>query len=223
MELIRYSRVIRRRWWLVVGLLLVVGLVSLLTYDWSPQAIYACSFRFNVGLAPVAPDGAEYRYDPLGVWTASEYLMDDLASAVRGRAFAERVAERLGAEHSGLVGRVGATTEHRVLTVSILWEDAAQLADIANAAVSVLQEEGAQFVGAVGKAELALRLIDPPVVSPVGPSLRQKLDLPLRMGLATITGVAGAFLLDYLDTSVRGREEVEALGIQVLAQIPRHR
>jgi capsular polysaccharide biosynthesis protein len=38
-----------------------------------------------------------------------------------------------------------------------------------------------------------------------------------------VTGVAGAFLLDYLDASVRGQEEIEALGIQVLAQIPRHR
>jgi capsular polysaccharide biosynthesis protein len=223
MELLRYWKVIRRRWWLVASLLLVVGLLSAISYDWSPETTYACTFRFNVGLAPVAPSGAEYQYDPLGVWTASEYLMDDLASAVRGRAFAGRVAEQIGVDPASLAGRFGAATEHRVLTVSVSWADAAQLADIANAAVSVLQQEGAQFVGAAGSAEPVLRLIDPPAISPVGPSLRQKLDLPIRLGLAVVTGVAGAFLLDYLDASVRGQEEVEALGIPVLAQIPRHR
>ncbi len=223
MELVRYWDVIRRRWWLVAGLLVVVGAVSLATHNWSPEPRYACTFRFNVGLAPVPPDEAEYKYDPLGVWTASEYLMDDLASAVRGRAYAERVAERVGAADVSLAGRFGAATEHRVLTVSVGGQDAAQLADIANAAVAVLQEEAAQFVGAVGDGEPVLRLIDPPAISPVGPSLRQKLDLPIRLGLAVVTGVAGAFVLDYLDTSIRGREEVEAMGIQVLAQIPRHR
>jgi capsular polysaccharide biosynthesis protein len=223
MELVHYWKVIRRRWWLVASLFLVVGLLSALNYDWSPETTYACTFRFNVGLAPVAPSGAEYQYDPLGVWTASEYLMDDLASAVRGRAYAGRVAEQIGLDQASLAGRFGAATEHRVLTVSVGWSDAAQLADIANAAVTVLQEEGAQFVGAAGSAEPVLRLIDPPTVVPVGASLRQKLDLPIRLGLAIVTGVAGAFLLDYLDASVRGQEEVEALGIQVLAQIPRHK
>jgi len=223
MELVCYWNVIRRRWWLVAGLLLVVGLFSLVTHDWSPETSYTCSFRFNVGLAPIPPDEAEYKYDPLGVWTASEYLMDDLASAVRGRAYAERVVERMGAADVSLAGRFGAVTEHRVLTVSVAWGDAAQLADIANAAVWVLQQEAAQFVGAVGQAEPVLRLIDPPAIAPVGPSLKQKLDLPIRLSLAVVAGVAGAFLLDYLDMSIRGREEIEAMGIQVLAQIPRHR
>jgi hypothetical protein len=30
-----------------------------------------------------------------------------------------------------------------------------------------------------------------------------------------------AFLLDYLDDSVRGRPELEAMGITVLAEVPR--
>ena len=223
MELVSYWDIVRRRWWLVASLLAVVGVVSLVTRDWSPEPGYICTFRFNVGLAPVPPDAAEYKYDPLGVWTASEYLMDDLASAVRGRAYAERVAEWMGAADASLAGRFSAATEHRVLTVSVRGKDAGLLGDVANAAVAVLQEEAAEFVGAVGNAEPVLRLIDPPTVVPVGPSLRQRLDLPIRVILAVVTGVAGAFLLDYLDTSIRGHQEVEAMGIQVLAQIPRHK
>jgi hypothetical protein len=97
------------------------------------------------------------------------------------------------------------------------------LADIANAAVAVLEHEAAALVGPLGRARPSLRLIDSPVVVPVGPSLRNKLDVPIRLGLAVMAGLAGTFLLDYLDAAVRDRGEVEAMGISVLAQIPRHK
>ena len=84
MELIRYWQIVRRRWWLIVGLLALVAAGTLLTYDWSPPQMYAVSMRFSVGLDPVPPSDAEYTYDPLDIWRSSEYLMDDLASAVRG-------------------------------------------------------------------------------------------------------------------------------------------
>ncbi|MDY7041907.1 MAG: hypothetical protein SVX38_13705 [Chloroflexota bacterium] len=117
-------------------------------------------------------------------------------------------------------GAFSAATDHRVLTVSITWGDDAQLADIANAAVTVLEESSGALIGPLGDARPILRLIDPPVVFPVGRSLRQKLDIPLRLGLAVLAGVALTFLLDYLDTGLRDRAEVEALGLAVLGEIP---
>jgi hypothetical protein len=223
MELIRYWQIVRRRWWLTAALLIVVGGVSLVTYDWSPPQRYTTTFRFNVGLEPIPPPDAEYVYNPLDVWQTSEYFMDDLASAVRGADFARRVAGRLGEGGLHLAGAFGAATEHRVLMVWLTWEDAEQLARIANAAVAVLNEEASELVGPLGKTRSVLRLIDPPTVVPVGRSLKDKLDLPIRLGLALIVGIAGAFLLDYLDTSVHSHDEVEAMGISVLAHIPRHK
>jgi capsular polysaccharide biosynthesis protein len=223
MELIRYWQIVYKRWWLVGALLLIVGVVSLATYDWSPPQAFTTTFRLNVGLEPVPPPGAEYIYNPLDTWMSSEYLMDDLASAVRGADFARRVEARLDGESVNLAGRFGAATEHRALTVSVTWQDGEQLAQIANAAVAVLNEESRELVGPLGKAQPVLRLIEPPVILPVGRSLKDKLDIPIRLGLALVAGVAGAFLLDYLDTSVRSLDEVEALGIRILGQIPPHR
>jgi len=219
MELRLYWQIVWRRVWLVVALVGIVAVVTVVTYH-PPAPIYAATLRFNVGLLPVPPAGADYTYNPLDTWMASEYLMDDLASAVRGGAFAAAVQDRLGADAPHLAGAFGAATEHRVLTVSITWGDAAQLADIANATVAVLVEDSGDFVGPLGDARPVLRLIDPPVVFPVGRSLKQKLDIPLRLGLAFLAGVALTFLLDYLDTSLRDRAEVEALGLSVLGEIP---
>ena len=223
MELIRYAQIVWRRWWLVAGLLAVVAVGTLLTHDWSPPPHYTFGMRFSVGLEPVPPPDAEYTYNPLDVWRSSEYLMDDLASAVRGADFARRVAARLSEPVANLAGVFGAVTEYRVLTVSGQGPDDGQLAEIANAAAAVLYEEAAEMVGPLGDARPVLRLIDPPVVVPVGRGLRAKLDVPIRLGLALLAGVAGAFLLDYLERSVRGPDELEEMGISVLACIPRHR
>jgi len=223
MELIRYWRIVRRRWWLIVGLLALVAAGTLLTYDWSPPQMYVVTMRFNVGLDPVPPSDAEYTYDPLGIWRSSEYLMDDLASAVRGADFARRVAARLGDPGTNLAGVLGAATEFRVLTVSAHGPDEAQLVEIAAAATAVLNEEAAALVGPLGDARPVLRPIDPPVVVPMGRGLRDKLEIPIRLGLALLASVAGVFLLDYLDRSVRGPDELEAMDISVLAEIPRHR
>jgi capsular polysaccharide biosynthesis protein len=223
MELIRYWHIIRRRWWLIVALPAIVGAVSLLTYDWSPPQRFTSSLRFNVGLEPVPPPDAEYVYNPLDVWRAAEYLMDDLASAVRGADFARRVEARMAESGVNLAGAFSSATEYRVLTVSVQWGDAEQLARISNATVEVLNQEAGGLVGPLGDARPVLRLIDPPVVVSVGHSLRDKLDIPIRLGLALFAGVAGAFLLEYIDTSVRGRDELESMGISVLGQIPRHR
>jgi len=223
MELIQYWSIVRKRWWLPMALLLIVGVLSAVTYNWSPPKVYATTFRFNVGLAPSPPPDADYVYNPRDIWVSSEYLMDDLAAAVRGADFATRVSARLDEPSVNLAGRFGAATEHRVLTVSATWGDREQLVHIARAAVAVLNEEAQDLVGPLGQSQPVLRLIDPPVVVPVGRSLKDKLDIPIRLGLALLAGVGGAFLLHYLDATVHSATDLEAMGIEVLGHIPRTR
>jgi capsular polysaccharide biosynthesis protein len=45
----------------------------------------------------------------------------------------------------------------------------------------------------------------------------------IKLGLAVFVGVGLAFLWHYLDPTVHEAEELEALGWEVLARIPRHR
>jgi capsular polysaccharide biosynthesis protein len=49
-------------------------------------------------------------------------------------------------------------------------------------------------------------------------------EIGLRTLIGLIVGIGLAFLLDYLDTSVRSREEAEALlQLPILGEIPRSR
>jgi len=59
---------------------------------------------------------------------------------------------------------------------------------------------------------------------PLPPSLRAQLLGPaIRLALALGVGVGLALLWHYLDPTVREEGELEALGLRVLARIPRRR
>ena len=229
MELLQYWHIIWKRIWVVVLLLVVVGVASLAVYE-SPPATYQAAMRFTVGIVPENRPADEYGYDYYYTWVTSEYLADDLAEIVRGGVFAAAVqAQMLAAGDSEPVnpaGSISGSAKHRILTVTVTragGSDAVQeVGSIANAVAVVLQERSGEFFGQVAHNAAAadIALNDPPIVVPLPPGLTARLDLPLRLGLALLAGVALTFLLDYLDQTIRGRDELEELGLPVLGEIP---
>jgi capsular polysaccharide biosynthesis protein len=224
MELRQYWRIIYKRLWIVIALVAIV-LISSLAFRPKPPALYQTSVRFTVAVVPEARSGDYYAYDHYYAWMASEYFVDELTEIVGSEAFARAVSEGLAntgldLPAEALHGSMRADRKHRILTVHVTWEDQAQLVDIANAAARVLRRRGADFLGQLGTTEADIRLIDSPVVLPTARSLKDKLDLPIRLFLALLAGVALTFLLDYLDDTVRDRVEVEAMGLAVLGEVP---
>ncbi len=228
MELRAYWRIIIRRWWLPVGLAVLVGLLTLATQrPWQPRpAAYQATMRFNVGLQPERIPGV-YTYDRYYTMLTSEYLVDDLSEIVRSAAFTSEVSRQLASQGIKVPpAAIGAGTQpgklHRILTVSVTWGDEAQLRAIADAVAATLGQRSADFFGQFSAQEADIRLIDPPTVSAVARPAREQLDIPLRVLLALAAGIGLAFLLDYLDDSVRGAEELEGMGLAVLAEVPRY-
>ena len=230
MELREYWRILRRRWWIpavLVGLVLAFSLWQM--KPWQPRpATYAGSMRFLVGVMPAgAVDSAAY--DPrYYAWLTSEYLVDDFTEVVRSDLFTRNVSARLAAQEldlpAGLIQGSAATgKQHRIITLSFNWADREQLEGIAAAAAAELVENAADYFRQLGTDGAGVTLLDGPTVVVVGPGLREQLDLPLRLALALVVGIGLVFLLDYLDTSVRDRRELEMLGLSVLGEIPRHK
>lgn len=224
MELRQYWRIVRKRLWIVIVLVAIV-LVSSLVLRPERPALYQTSMRFTVGLVPESRSGDYYAYDRYYTWMSSEYLVDELTEIVGSEAFARAVSEELADSDldlpaGALHGSMGANRKHRILTLHITWGDQTQLREIADAAAKVLRERSADFLGQLGTTDADIHLIDPPVVLPAARSLKDKLDLPIRLFLALLAGVALTFILDYLDDTVRDQAEVEALGLAVLGEIP---
>ncbi len=227
MELRTYWKIMARRWWLPVGLALLVLIFTLaMQRPWQPRPVtYSATMRFNVGIQPERIPGV-YTYDRYYTMLTSEYLVDDMGEIVRSQAFAAEVSRRLAAQGITVpAGAIGASTQpgklHRILTVNVDWGDEAQLRAIAEAIAATMTEGSAAFFGQFSAEEADIRLIDPPAIGQVGRPAREQLDLPLRVLLALAAGIALAFLWHYLDATVRERDELEQMGLPVLGEIPR--
>lgn len=219
-----YWRIVTKRFWLVLALVSAV-LLSYALFRPASRTTYVASMRFVVGVRPETGSQDYYRYDRYYSWLTAEYLVDDLAEVVKSRAFAGDVASAAGVSVPvGVIqGATAAGKLHRVLSVSVTWGDAETLQRIANAVADTLRTRGHTYFGQLGTDEAVVSLIDPPAVAAIGPSLRQRLDLPLRLVLALAAGIALAFLADYVDDSVRGSAELAAMGVAILGEVPRHR
>ncbi len=226
MELRDYARVIWRYLWLIVALVVVVGVGSFI-FRAQPAPQYTASVRFTIGVN--APPATQVQgYDPiLTAYQASEYIRDDFVEIIQSDSFADDVnvtLVKMGA--SGITvnkGNISATVEkqRRLMSMSVTWGNPDQAAKIAEAAVKNLSENNAKYFAQLGSTGATVAVIDKPVVGKVGASLREQLDIPIRVLIALLAGIALAFILDYLDNSVRDARDAEALGLRVVGEIPR--
>ncbi len=226
MELREYARVIGRYLWIIIILPVVVGLGSWILRA-PPAPVYQASIRFTIGVnAP--PASAVTGYDPvLTSYQASEYIRDDFVEIVASDSFADDVNAQLARMGvTGITvrkGNISGTIEkqRRLMSLTVTWNQPDQAQKIAEAAVQNLAENNAKYFAQLGSSAASLTIVDRPVVSRVGTSLREQLDIPIRIALALLAALALAFVLDYLDTSVRDARDVQALGLPVIGEIPR--
>jgi capsular polysaccharide biosynthesis protein len=73
----------------------------------------------------------------------------------------------------------------------------------------------------LGGEKVEIVQLDQPHINQIPPSLRDQLDLPLRIVLALAVGVGLALLAEYLDPTVRERDELTLLGFEIMGEIPK--
>lgn len=224
MDLYAYWRIVRRRWWIIIVLLAVVSLSYPLMHSPPPER-YVANMRFVVGVEPELTPADVYSYDRYYTWLTAEYLLDDLAEVVKSQAFAQDVAalSQISVPAGAIQAATSAGKLHRILQVSTSWHNAQELEKIANAVVQTLQLHSADYFAQLSTESAVISVIDPPSIYKAAPSLRERLDLPLRLILAVGFGILLAFALDALDRTVRDRRDAERLGLPLLAEIPNSR
>lgn len=219
MELRLLIKILLRRWWLVIVPPILVGVITLLTYQ-APATAYATTLRFAVGYPPEANLASLYdRKYP--AWLASEYIAGGLSDWAKTGDFAQAVADEAGA---GVTAAevAGAITSDHLRSIVVLYlngGDADHLKAIGTAAIKVLQTRNGQVFPQNGDGATVTAL-DGVSIGAAPPSLRNRLDIPIRVALGLALGVALAFIVHYFDPRLRERAEVEALGLNIIGEIP---
>jgi len=94
---------------------------------------------------------------------------------------------------------------------------------LARTAAAMLTMPDNAYFAAISAQNPLVTVVDPPALIGGTPASRIGLDIAIRTLLGLFTGIALAFLLDYVDDTVRGRQDLEEqLGLVVLGEIPRY-
>ena len=224
MELRQYWKALKRRWLLALLPMVTVLIIGLATYR-QPPPVYNVGVRFIVGQPP-APSAALEDEERYYNWLTSEYIVNGLTDWVRGGEFATAVSQRLaeqGAEipAGAIQGGLVADNARSMLTISLTAADPEALAMMMDGVIVVLTEQNSEALPQLGGETAVLTQLDQPVVNQVAGGIRSQLDLPLRILLAIVAGVGLALLAEYLDPTIRDREEVKQLGLPILGEIPK--
>ena len=223
MELRQYWKLFKRRWLLVFLPAVVVLAIGLATFQ-SPPPVYNVGVRFLVSQPP--SEGAdmadEQRYYN---WLASEYIVNGLTDWVKGGTFATAVSQELAAQGldvpaGAIQGGLAADNARSMLIVSLTYGDGEVLAAMMAAVAKVLQEQNSVLPQLDGETAVLVQL-DQPIVNQIPAGIRSQLDLPLRIFLALGAGVGLALLVEYLDPTIRERDEIAKLGLPIVGEIPK--
>jgi len=220
MELRLIIKILLRRWWLVIVPPVLVAFITVFTYQ-TPATAYATTLRFAVGYPPEANLASLYdRKYP--AWLASEYIAGGLSDWAKTGDFAQAVANDAGA---GLTAAevAGSITSDHLRSIVVLYlngGDAAKLTAIGTSAIKVLQTRNSQVFPQNGDGATVTAL-DSVLIGAAPPSLRNRLDIPIRIALGLAFGVALAFIVHYFDPRLRERGELEALGFNIVGEIPK--
>lgn len=227
MEFHDLVKLIRSRWWIPASLVALVLLFSFAQMFFGAGRGYSVEIRMLIGVHPI--DVAdESLYDPrYYAWLVSEYLVDDFSEVVASGLFAENVTARLlddyeiEIEPEEIQGNTDTGRTHRILDMEFEWPDEAEASAIGDAITTEITENAEAYFRQLTTVRTEITVIEGPVVEPTALTLLQRLEIPLRLILSLFAGLSIILLLDYLDSSIRVRKELEALGFPVLAEIPK--
>ena len=236
MELRQYWNVIWKRRWLVLA---IVGLTTIFSLYTALRAglSYEAEVRFITRQEPT-PDQRStmvFTFDRYYNWFSSEFLVDDYTLIVQSDAFANAVRGIMGNRltlgtangqptNSEIKGAMEVDRKNRELRVKVTAPTREEAADFANTIGTVLTDARLKPIkGPMVDDKPVFTEIDEATSDEIKSSrTKEVINAAIRVAISIAAALALAFLLEYLDTSVRDARDAEnLLDMPVLGAIPR--
>lgn len=222
MELMEYAGIVQRRWKVVAGLTLAT-LIASAAFALAGPTAYRAEYTLAVSVLPEPRTGPYFTYSGYYEWLSSEYLADDLSRLIESEAFAEEVSAVLGeqVDASSVAGTTRVRKTHRILDVAITDASRERALAIARAHEQVLNTRLGHYLAQLKADNGQVRMINPPRVQRATSLTGLVLQVGVRTLAGLLAGIGLAFVLHYLDRTVREPLEAEQLlGAPVLGHIP---
>jgi len=225
-ELRQYWQIVVDRAAVVIGTFLVALVVAAASVYMIPEVAspYEASLILSVQPRPEQRTGSYYTYDGYYSYLTSEYLNDDLINVVESSDFLQRARDGVknfpGGSPSGSILGVKA---HRVVSLTISSPTAAGALALAKSVEDILTGPSADtnvFDALSTQAQPTVGVVNQPQIV-AGPAGRSAvLNLVARALVGLVLGIGLAFLLEYLDDSVRPADLPALIDLPVVGEIP---
>jgi len=225
MELMLILRVLLRRWWLVaipVAIVAAATIPDFLSNRGLAAGGFTTTIRYSAAQVLDAIPGRDGDFQD--VWLASELAVNALTDWVRTSTFVDEIVRRAatqGVEVNPAALSIAADNKRSVGQLIMSYPDSAILQTVIDAALDVLKTRAQDYFPQLGGQAAQVTVLDVPVVNAAPPPIANRLAPLIRLGIALFAGAGLAFLAEYLDPTLRRREQVEALGLPVIATLPR--
>lgn len=211
--------VIKKRFLLIVAMTIGAALIAAIVSFFILTPIYQSSTQFIVNQANQDQGSQTAHIDTNTIRTNVE-LINTYNVIITSSAILDVVIEELNLPYtaSTLKGNINVSSEQnsQVVTVTVKDPDPELATDIANTTVHVFQDLIPDIMN-VDNVNILTEAVTAENPSPVEP--KPTLNIAIAIVLGLMVGVGLAFLLEYLDTTVRTEADVEKLGFTLIGVI----
>lgn len=238
MELKQLWTVVVRRWWLILipaVIAVILTLPSIKTLI-SPPVTYTVTIRFTASQVPNSDTAKTFQDKSYIPWLASEYAVNNLATWMRTESFAREMGILAKAQLVGQSKTVDSTYENTlrgaisnadsarsIMTLYLRWPDPEEIKVVAQASIEVLRTKNAAYFAQFGDQSAQITPLDGIVVVPEAVQVTTRFAPLIRILIGLAAGIALAFLAEYLDQTIRNRDDLKTLGLSIIGEIPPHR
>ncbi|MBA2175349.1 capsular biosynthesis protein [Halobacillus locisalis] len=210
--------VLKKRILMILGIAVGAAIISGLITFFVLTPTYQSSTQFIVNQSPEQQQTAAYDINDI---RTNVELINTYNVIIKSPAILDRVTEELSLEKSaGSLAsqiQVSNANQSQVVDVTVTDPDPALAVEIANTTVETFQEEIPTLMNVdnVNILSPAVATADPSPVSP-----KPMLNIAIAIVVGLMAGVGLAFLLEYLDNSIKSEQDIEqVLGMPVMGVV----
>ncbi|GAB3805715.1 YveK family protein [Virgibacillus kimchii] len=198
--------VIKKRLLLIIAFILGAALIAAVVSYFVLTPTYESSSQFIVNQGEQDPN---MQYSVNDAWSNTE-IINTYNVIITSPAILDEVVEELNLPYSSATLankiQVGNTQDSQVVTVTATDENPAMAVELANTTVSVFQENIPEILSVDNVTILSQAELDANP-SPVAPN--PMLNIAIAIVLGGMIGVGLAFLLEYLDNTIKSEQDIE--------------
>ncbi|WP_458120268.1 YveK family protein [Paenibacillus sp. Z6-24] len=222
MEIKQYFNIIKKRLWLVLLIVVVITAGTGIYGFMTNTPMYTATAKLVVNSTPTSSDGRAVNQLDLGTINSNIQLIKTYEQIIKTPAIMNKVAEehpKLGLTAAQLINSINVSSvdETQVMSLTVTDTSYQRAAETVNAVATVFKREIPQIMKLDN-----ITVLDQADPSASAPSITKSplLFVLIALVLSVVIGIAVAFLLEYMDDSIKSEEDIrDVLGLPVLGVI----